>query len=142
MVGDDFYPNLVKEFYANARKWENRDSEDTLNFGNVGVSIRVNGQEIIVDESLLSELFGLSNRSCIVKRGKGVTEFFDEEGNKVVVEIEAIKKVLLERTGVVIVEAALLDQNDLGVFWKMVHLFLTRILQPKQHTRPISRIKT
>ena len=24
MVGDDFYPDLVKEFYANARKWENR----------------------------------------------------------------------------------------------------------------------
>ena len=55
MVGDEFYPDLVKEFYANARKWENRDSEDTLNFGNVGVSSRVNGQEIIVDESLLSE---------------------------------------------------------------------------------------
>ena len=35
MVGDDFYPDLVKEFYANARKWENRDSEDTLNFGNI-----------------------------------------------------------------------------------------------------------
>ena len=24
MVGDDFYPNLIKEFYANAQKWENR----------------------------------------------------------------------------------------------------------------------
>ena len=28
MVGDDFYPDLVKEFYANARKWENRDSKE------------------------------------------------------------------------------------------------------------------
>ena len=37
MVGDDFYLDLVKEFYANSRKWEKRDSEDTLNFGNVGV---------------------------------------------------------------------------------------------------------
>ena len=55
MVGDDFYPNLAKEFYTNAKRCENRDSEDTLNFGNVGVSSRVNGQEIIVDESLLSE---------------------------------------------------------------------------------------
>ena len=78
MVGDDFYPNLVKEFYANARKWENRDSDDTLNFGNIGVSSRVNGQEIILDEGLLLELFGLSNRGCIVKKGKGVTDFFDE----------------------------------------------------------------
>ena len=31
MAGDDFYPDLVKEFYANARKWENRDPVDTLN---------------------------------------------------------------------------------------------------------------
>ena len=77
-----------------------------------------------------------------MKKRKKVTDFFDEEGNKVAVEIEAINKVLLERAWVVTVEAALLDQNDLGVFWKMVHLFLTRILQPKQHTRPISRIKT
>ena len=70
MVGDDFYPNLLKEFYANARRWENRDSEDTLNFGNVEVSSRVNGQEILIDESLLYELFGLSNRGCIVKKEK------------------------------------------------------------------------
>ena len=33
MVGDDFYPDLVKEFYANARKWKNRDSEDTSGSG-------------------------------------------------------------------------------------------------------------
>ena len=43
MVGDDFYPDLAKEFYVNARRWENSDSEDTLNFENVGVSSRVNG---------------------------------------------------------------------------------------------------
>ena len=127
--------DLVKEFYANARKWENRDSEDTLNFENIGVSNRVNGQEIILDENLLFELFGLSNRGCIVKKGKGVTDFFNEEGTKVTVEIESIKRTLLEKAGVVAVEATLLDQNDLGVFWKMVHLFLTRILQPKQHTQ-------
>ena len=83
IVGDDFYPDLVKEFYANAQKWENMDSEDTLNFGNIGVSSRVNGQEIILDESLLFELFGLSNRGCIVKKGKGGTYFFDEQGTKV-----------------------------------------------------------
>ena len=70
MVGDDFYPDLVKKFYANTRRWKNRDSEDTLNFGNVGVSSRVNGQEIIFYESLLYELSGLSNRGCIVKKGK------------------------------------------------------------------------
>ena len=70
MVRDDFYPDLVKEFYANARKWENKDSKDTLNFGNVEVSSRVNGQEILIDESLLYELFGLSNRGCIVKKEK------------------------------------------------------------------------
>ena len=56
VVGDDFYPDLVKEFYANARKWENRDSEDTLNFGNIGVSSRVNGQEIILNENCWSLL--------------------------------------------------------------------------------------
>ena len=70
MVRDDFRPDLVKEFYANARRWENRDSEDTVNFGNVALSSGVNGQEILVDESLLYELFGLSNRGCIVKKGK------------------------------------------------------------------------
>ena len=70
-----------------------------------------------------------------MKKGKEVTDFFDEERNKVAVEIEVIKKMLLERAGVVTVEAALLDQNYLGVFWKMVHLFLTRILQPKQYTQ-------
>ena len=64
MVGNDFYPDLVKKFYANARKWENRDSEDTLNYGSVRVSSRVNGQEILVDKSLLYELFGLSHRGC------------------------------------------------------------------------------
>ena len=106
-----------------------------MNFGNVGVSNRVNGQEILVDESLLYELSGLSYQGCIVKWGKGVTDFFDEEGNKVTVEIETIKKMMLERAGVVTVEASLLDQNDLGVFWKMVDLFLTHILQPKQHTQ-------
>ena len=62
------------------------------------------------------ELFGLSHWGCIVKKGKGVTDFFDEEGNKVAVEIETIKKILLEKAGVVTIEAALLDQNDLGVF--------------------------
>ena len=134
MVGDDFYPDLIKEFYANSRKWENKDSEDTLNFENVGVSSRVNGQEILIDESLLYELFRLSHRGCIVKKGKGVTDFFDEEGNKVAVAIETIKKILLEKARLVTVEAALLDQNDLRVFWKMVHLLFTRILQPKQHT--------
>ena len=46
MVGDDFYPELVKEFYANARKWENRDSEDTLKFCNIGVSSRVNVSDL------------------------------------------------------------------------------------------------
>ena len=126
---------MVKEFYANARKWENRDSEDTLYFGNIGVSSRVNGQEIILDEGLLFDLFGLSNRGCIVKKGKWVTDFFDEQGTKITVEIESIKRTLLEKAGVVAVEATLLDQNDLGVFWKMAHLFLTRILQPKQHTQ-------
>ena len=40
MVEDDFYPYLVKEFYANTRKWENRDFEDNLNFGCVGLSSR------------------------------------------------------------------------------------------------------
>ena len=70
MVGDDFYPDLVKEFYANARRWENMDSEDILNFGNVGVSSRVNSQKILVDETLLHKLFGLSNRRCIVNKGK------------------------------------------------------------------------
>ena len=128
MVGNDFYPDLVKEFYANARKWENRDLIDILNFGNVGGSSRVNGQDILVDESLLYVLFGLSNRGCIVKKRKGVTNFFDEEGNKVAIEIETIKKILLEKAGVMTVEAVLLDQNDLEMFWKMVHLFLTRIL--------------
>ena len=128
MVGDDFYPNLVKEFYANASRWENSDSEDTLNFGNVGISSRVNGQEILIDESLSYELFGLSHRVCIVKRGKGATDFFDEEENKVTVEIKTIKKILLEKAGVVTVEAALLHQKDLRVFSKIVHLFFTRIL--------------
>ena len=56
-----------------------------------------------------------------------MTDFFDEEGNKVIVEIENIKKMLLERAGLVTVEAVLLDQNHLGIFWKMVHLFFTRI---------------
>ena len=79
------------------------------------------------------ELFGLSNRGRIVKKGKGVIDFFNEEGNKVVVEIETIKQILLEKARVVTVEATLLDQNHLGVFWKIVHLFLTRILHPKQH---------
>ena len=116
MVGDDFYPELVKEFYANARKWENRDSEDTLNFGNIGVSSRVNGQEIILGEGLLFDLFGLSNKGCIVKKRKRVTDFFDEQGEKVTVEIESIRRTLLEKAGVVAVEATLLDQNDLGVF--------------------------
>ena len=102
MVGDDFYPNLVKEFYANARKWENRDSKDILNFWNIRVPSRVNGHEILVDEDLLYKLFGLSHRGCIVKKAKGVTDFFDEE-NKVTVEIETIKKILLEKAGVVTV---------------------------------------
>ena len=70
-----------------------------------------------------------------VKKGKGITDFFDEKGNKVVVEIEIIKKIILEKAGVVTVEAALLDQNYLGVSWKMVHYFFTSILQPKQHTQ-------
>ena len=87
-LGMIFYPDLVKEFYANARKWENSDSKDTLNFGNVEVSSKVNGQEILVDESLLYELFGLSCRGYIVKQGKGVTNFFNEEGNKVAVELK------------------------------------------------------
>ena len=50
------------------------------------------------------------------KEGKRVTNFFDEEGTKVTVEIESIKRTLLEKAGVVAVEATLLDQNDLGVF--------------------------
>ena len=87
-----------------------------------------------MEESLLYELFGLSNRGCIVKKGKGVTDFFNEEGNKVAVKIEVIKKMMLERAGVLTMEATLLDQNDIGVFWKMVYLFFTHILQPKQHT--------
>ena len=70
-----------------------------------------------------------------MKKEKRVTDFFDEEGNKVTVEIEAITKMLLERAGVVTVEAALLDRNDLRVFWKIVHLFFTCIFQPKQHTQ-------
>ena len=34
MVRDDFYPELVWEFYANTRKWKNRNTEDAFNFGN------------------------------------------------------------------------------------------------------------
>ena len=45
-----------------------------------------------------------------------MTDFFDEEGNKVAVEIEVIKKLSLERAEVATVEVALLDQNDLGYF--------------------------
>ena len=73
------------------------------------MSSRVNGQQILVDEALLHDLFGLSNKGCMVKKEKGVTNFFDEEGNMVAVEISEIKKILL----VVIVEANLLDENDL-----------------------------
>ena len=61
------------------------------NFGNIGVSGKVNGQKILLDESLLNELFGLSNSGCVVKKEKGVTDFYDEEGNKAVVEIKEIK---------------------------------------------------
>ena len=43
-----------------------------------------------------------------------MADFFDEEGTKVTVKIEPIKRTLLEKVGVVTVEAALLDQNDLG----------------------------
>ena len=75
IVGDDFYPELVRKFYANAWRWENRDDTD-LNFGNIRVSSRVNVQEILVDENILHELFGLSNRGCVVKKAKGVTDFF------------------------------------------------------------------
>ena len=99
------------------------------------MSSRLNGQDLLLDEDLLLELFGLSNKGCAVKKEKGVTNFYDEEGNKVVVDIAEIKQILLERADVVTLEAKLLDQNYLGVFWKMVHLSFTRILQPKQHTR-------
>ena len=51
----DFYPELIREFYANAQRWKNRDTEDILNYKNVGVSSMVNGQEILVDESLLHD---------------------------------------------------------------------------------------
>ena len=62
-----------------------------------------------------------------------MTNFYDEEGNKAIVEINDIKRVLLKQPAVVTVEANVLDQNDLRVFWKMVHLSFTRILQTKQH---------
>ena len=70
-----------------------------------------------------------------MKKEKGVIDFYDEEGNKVTVDTLEIKKILLERVAVVTVEAKLLDQNNLGIFLKMVHLSFTRILQPKQHTQ-------
>ena len=71
---------------------------------------------------------------CCEKK-KGVFEFFDEEGRKVTVDLAEIKKFMLDKAAVVEVQAKLLDHNDLGVFWKMVHLSLTRTLQPKQHTQ-------
>ena len=101
---------------------EIRDIADALNFG---VSSRINGQKILVDEALLHELFGLSNKGCVVKKEKGVINFFDEEGNNVAVEISEIKKILLEKVVVVTMEAKLHDQSDFGVFWKMVHLSFT-----------------
>ena len=70
MVGDDFYPELVREFYGNARKQENRNADDALNFGNIRVSGRV-GQEILVDESLLNDLFGLSNKVVQLRNRTG-----------------------------------------------------------------------
>ena len=112
MVGYNFYPELVRELYANTRKWENKNSEGAFNLGNIGVSSRVNGQEILIDESLLNELFKLSNRGCVVKTEKGVTDFYDDEGNKVAVVIDEIKKILLEKAIVVTVTTKLLDQNN------------------------------
>ena len=109
MVGDDFYPELFREVYANVRKWENRNTDDAQNFGNIRVSSRVNGQEILVDESLLNELLGLLNKGCVVKKKKGVTDFYDEEGNKVALDIKEIKRILLEKATVVTVKASLLD---------------------------------
>ena len=95
------------------------------------MSSRVNSQEILVDKSLLNELFGLSNEGCVVKKEKGVTNFYDEEGNKVALDIKKVKRILFEKVVMVTVQTKLLDQNDVGVFWKMVHLSFTRILQPK-----------
>ena len=87
MIDDAYYPELVREFYANARKWENQNTEDVLHYKNLGVSSLVNGQQILVDESLLYELFGLSNSGCVVRKEKGVSEFFDEEGTKIAVHL-------------------------------------------------------
>ena len=103
-------------------------------FRNIGISSRVNGQEILVDEDLLHDLFGLSKTGCVVRKEKRVSDYFDEEGKKVVADLAEIKRITLEQHGVVKVEEKHLDQNDLGVHWKMVHLSFTKIIQPKSHT--------
>ena len=92
----------------------------------MGISSSVNGQEILEEEELLHTLFGVSSRGCIVKTEKGVKEFIDENANKIGVDIAAIEKWMLKNAGLVKVEAKLLDQNDFGAKWKMVH-FITPI---------------
>ena len=93
-----------------------RDTDDALNFGNIRVSSRVNSQEIIVDESMLNELFGLLNKGCVVKKEKGVIDLYDEKDNKVTLDIKEIKKIPPIKATVVTVEANLLEQNDLESF--------------------------
>ena len=45
----------------------------------------------------------------LLKKVIGVTNFYDEEGNKVALDIKEIKRILLEKATVVTVETSLLD---------------------------------
>ena len=52
----------------------------------------------------------------LLKKEERVTDFYDEEGNKVALDIKEVKRILLEKDVVVKVKTKLLDQNDLIVF--------------------------
>ena len=66
----DYYANLVREFYANAKRRVNDDEEEFVCYETIGVKSLVKGVDIVIDEKLINKLFNLLQ----VKREKLLKE--------------------------------------------------------------------